>query len=172
MRVTRPSLSVTMHRVVERIDRRLGRLLRDEQLAQVRSAQLADPLGHPVEAGGERADLVRRSRPGPAASRSPAASRVVAAVSWRDRSDDRVRQAELDARRPPPSATSASAERDEEPAPRDARRGVGLAPHRLLIQAQQPIAVGADRVELRLERLEIDGRRGRRRPRRNASKRR
>ena len=49
------------HRVVERIDGGLGRLLRDEQFAEIRAPQLANPLGHAVEAGGERADLVGRA---------------------------------------------------------------------------------------------------------------
>ena len=83
------------HRVVQGIDRRLGRLLRDEQLAQVGATQLADPLGHPVEADGERADLVRRmDRHGgiELAGRQPRRRRG----QLRDRADDRLRQAELD----------------------------------------------------------------------------
>ena len=72
-------------------------------------------------------------------SSSPAASRVVAAVSCRDRTDDRVGQADFDddARR---HQHDGQRQRDEEPSARDPRGGVGLAAHRLLVQAQQPIA--------------------------------
>ena len=109
MRVTRPLAVGDEHRVVERIDRRFGRLLRHQQLAEVRSPQLADPFGHPVEADGERADLVRRIGPArprrdrrpPSASSPRSAGATGPTIA--------LRQAELRRRRPPPSAPSASA---------------------------------------------------------------
>ena len=131
------------HRVVERIDGGLGRLLRDEQLAEIRTPQLADPLGHPIEADRERADLVGR-RTGTAVSSSPAAIRVVAAVSCRTGPADGARQPDFD-------GYAGRHERDGQPKViRNQRRamadgGIRFPAHRLLVQAQQPIAVGAHR---------------------------
>ena len=47
-------------RIVERVDGGFRGLLRDEQLTEIGSPQFADALGHPVEPGGQRADLVVR----------------------------------------------------------------------------------------------------------------
>ncbi len=49
------------YRIIQRIDRRLGRLLRDDEPTQVGAPQLANPLGHAVKFGGQKTDLIMRS---------------------------------------------------------------------------------------------------------------
>ena len=133
------------HRVVEGIDGRFGRLLGDEQFAQIGSPQLADSLGHLVEADGERPDLVGRLHGNgriQIARRHPRRRGGQLA----DGTDDGAREAELD-RHAHDHEQEGQPQRDEEPSAGDGRREIGFAAHGLLVEVQEPIAVRPNRVE-------------------------
>ncbi len=104
-------------RIEERIDGRLGRLLGNEQLAQVRPPQLADSPGHLIEADGEHPDFVGGVH---GYGRIEIAGRHLRCRIGQlaDRTDDRVREAELH-RHANDHEQEGQAERDVEPAPRN-----------------------------------------------------
>ena len=103
------------------------------------------------------APISSADRTGTAASSSPAATRVVASVSWRTgprMASDRL----ISTAMPASHQAERQRQRHEEPAARDPRRRVRLRAHRFLVQAQQPIALRPHRVEARLELAEVDAR--------------
>ena len=136
------------HRVVERVDGRLGRLLRDEQLAQVRAPQLADSPAMWLKPSAERPDLVGRGDVDAGfevAGRHPL--RRVGQLP--DGADDGVREHDRARARRPARARAPSPASSTATDGRAWRRCVRLPAHRVLIDAQQPIALPAQIAEQR-----------------------
>ena len=140
-------------RVVQRVDRGLGRLLRHQDLAEVGLAKLSDPPGHLVEPRGQHAELVA----GPDLDDRVEiarghARRCLGQLS--DRSDDAVRQEDGE-RDAADDERQRGPERRQKPAARERGRLGGLPPHRILIEGQQPVALPAQLGEDGLELPEV-----------------
>ena len=143
------------HRVVERVDGGFGGLLRDEKLAEIRSPQFANPLGHPIEPVRQPADLVTRFDVDDRVevSRGDAGDRGGQLL---DRGENGIRQPQRSAD-PDHDERRGQRQRVEEPSLCRLRRVVGLPAHRLLVEIQQAVAVILDRAEARFEHLKVLG---------------
>ena len=149
-----PSLGVGHdHGVIEGIDRRFGRLLRDEYLSEVRLSELPNPPRHLVELGRQHAELVA----GPDLHDRVEVARGHAAGRRRQlphRLDDAVRQENCE-RDAADDERHCGSERRQKPPSSSGRCFGGFSSHRILIEGQQAIALTAQLSEHRLELAEV-----------------
>jgi hypothetical protein len=135
------------HRIGQAVDRRLRRLLGEQQLAQRAAPVAVEPVGHGVERGGELPDLVRADLVDP--RREVAAADAVRGCAQRDDgTDEPLRQQR------PRGQPEQHRENGDGNHHRLNRRGLlvgggALAQHGVLIQLQHPLGGAAHGHEAR-----------------------